>query len=496
MRCLILLLLVGSAFAQPVTGPFEVHRLEDETRFYDIEIAVHNDTCEIVYLRTPQSVPEMHDRNMSLSRIPFFMSTHSPDWEPLEYIPAEQWNWSIEEVYADETGNWAICASGSDDFDEESGYFRGQRPTRTALIRGHSDFVAATNLNQDTLDWYGCDMGYLNDQRISRFSGGYLISSRYSGCQWLGSFGEPWAYIMLHRFDNNFTLDSAWSYCDQSCASEYGPWWTTANAITADTITIISHSNFGNALTLMNGSNEPQDLLLDCLPEQDLQANLYRTNSDALLTVVADSIFRVSTNAECLFIASQSGLMSRRAAFHPDFGFSTVAVNPQSLMLTRIDTNGIAVQPVGVLYETDGTSFIVDADVTISDSGKVIAVWSEYTDWNEGPHVLKIAWTDWTTYLDTPEQQAPAIPSQISLSSYPNPFNSTVTIKYALPQASRVSLSIFDIRGRLVETLRDNFTPSGSHTQSWSPTDLASGVYFVRLNANTVLATSKLLYLK
>lgn len=65
--------------------------------------------------------------------------------------------------------------------------------------------------------------------------------------------------------------------------------------------------------------------------------------------------------------------------------------------------------------------------------------------------------------------------------NYPNPFNPETTIKYGLPEESFVTISIYDINGRLMETLiRENRT-AGYHTISWRAADLVSGVYFYRI---------------
>ena len=67
-----------------------------------------------------------------------------------------------------------------------------------------------------------------------------------------------------------------------------------------------------------------------------------------------------------------------------------------------------------------------------------------------------------------------------------NPFNPNVLIRYSLSERSRATVSILDIRGRLVRVLADLIQESGSHVVSWDGIEengraVASGVYFVRL---------------
>lgn len=73
--------------------------------------------------------------------------------------------------------------------------------------------------------------------------------------------------------------------------------------------------------------------------------------------------------------------------------------------------------------------------------------------------------------------------------NYPNPFNPTTAIDYVLPEASHVSLVIFDLLGREVKTLVEGDQEAGRHTVVWNATDgggrnLASSVYFYRLRAS------------
>jgi hypothetical protein len=70
--------------------------------------------------------------------------------------------------------------------------------------------------------------------------------------------------------------------------------------------------------------------------------------------------------------------------------------------------------------------------------------------------------------------------------NYPNPFNPETTIRYGLAEAGKVTLRIFDIRGRHVRTLLDSFQSAGTKTIVWDGKDasgktVASGTYFSQL---------------
>ncbi len=80
--------------------------------------------------------------------------------------------------------------------------------------------------------------------------------------------------------------------------------------------------------------------------------------------------------------------------------------------------------------------------------------------------------------------------------NYPNPFNPATTIQFSIPRQSRVTLEVFNILGERVSTLVDEERPSGSFTERFDGTKLASGVYFYRLKAGDFTATKKFVLLR
>jgi hypothetical protein len=91
----------------------------------------------------------------------------------------------------------------------------------------------------------------------------------------------------------------------------------------------------------------------------------------------------------------------------------------------------------------------------------------------------------------------PLQPEEISLACpYPNPFNASVSIFFELPRAMNARLAIFDVLGRQVAILADGQIAAGSHEIVWTPNDLSSGIYFVRLAAETNATMTKIVLLK
>ncbi len=104
---------------------------------------------------------------------------------------------------------------------------------------------------------------------------------------------------------------------------------------------------------------------------------------------------------------------------------------------------------------------------------------------------------------DDPQQSPPGAPVGVTsaeseeelpeevllMGNYPNPFNPVTTIRYALPQAARVRLAVYDMLGREVAALVDGPQPAGRHAARFDANALPSGAYVYRLQAdNEIIA--------
>nr|NIT56296.1 T9SS type A sorting domain-containing protein [Fodinibius sp.]NIV11260.1 T9SS type A sorting domain-containing protein [Fodinibius sp.]NIY24879.1 T9SS type A sorting domain-containing protein [Fodinibius sp.] len=91
----------------------------------------------------------------------------------------------------------------------------------------------------------------------------------------------------------------------------------------------------------------------------------------------------------------------------------------------------------------------------------------------------------------------PEIPQDFNLrQNYPNPFNPTTTIEIFLPQATFVSLNIYNILGEAVATLvSENLNP-GTYKYRWDASGLASGIYFSQIQAGDFLQRRKMILMK
>jgi len=88
------------------------------------------------------------------------------------------------------------------------------------------------------------------------------------------------------------------------------------------------------------------------------------------------------------------------------------------------------------------------------------------------------------------------LPLEYSISAYPNPFNSSITINYQLIAFSHVTLLVYDIQGREIIELLDGYQRAGNHEIIFDAKDLVSGVYFLMMEAENFNQTRKLLLIK
>jgi hypothetical protein len=101
------------------------------------------------------------------------------------------------------------------------------------------------------------------------------------------------------------------------------------------------------------------------------------------------------------------------------------------------------------------------------------------------------------TVNNTLDNENEIAPSTFQLfNPYPNPFNPLTTIRYSTKATNATSLYIYDINGRIVETLVDEISRSGLREIQWNATEHPSGIYFVRLESGRDSQIQKLILLK
>jgi hypothetical protein len=104
---------------------------------------------------------------------------------------------------------------------------------------------------------------------------------------------------------------------------------------------------------------------------------------------------------------------------------------------------------------------------------------------------LQSGWQDESTLGEV------ALPNSVVLcEAYPNPFNPTTTISFALPVAETVNLSVYDLSGRQVAILVNGRRDAGVHEVTFEGSEMASGVYIYQLTAGEYTDQGKMVLLK
>jgi len=80
--------------------------------------------------------------------------------------------------------------------------------------------------------------------------------------------------------------------------------------------------------------------------------------------------------------------------------------------------------------------------------------------------------------------------------NYPNPFNPTTSINYSIPKSGLVTLKVFDILGKEVAIIVNEFKNAGNHDVNFNASSLSSGVYFYRIESGNFIDTKKMFLLK
>ncbi|MCL4305741.1 T9SS type A sorting domain-containing protein [bacterium] len=486
MIAFILFLMATSAVAQPVHGPYVVATADDEIK--EFEVCVRGDTVDVLSLLRFSS---------------YYFGYSLRDTEPLSsfavLIPGDYPVRQLLDMTAASPERW-VCLLHRNTREDGSTY--GSFYFTTDLLFGHSSESEMINVETSSyVDSPNYHQGSWTEGHALQLNEGRIDVSYYIAD--IGPF-DVWYTAGAHEYDAELNEVNSTSMIDYLG----GPYVERGNRVIATGLpgdSLLAWSAwppsgvrmFLGPWTEVEGYNCSFTATCEYLNLQES----FLTDAGRIIGAFDDATLRQfipgeDNTAECVAFAA-SGLDNVSAwAFHPSFGFAALQANPGSVLLARIDTAGNAVHPIGMLYGADGPPFVVDADLAITDDGKVVAVWSEYDEWGEGPRVLQLAWVDWMTYLAAPEHSIPTIPREHTISVHPNPFNSTVTIRYELPQAGPVTLKVYDLHGRLVETLIDDFTSAGKNEIQWSPEVFSSGVFFLSLDAPRVHTIRKLLYLK
>lgn len=186
-----------------------------------------------------------------------------------------------------------------------------------------------------------------------------------------------------------------------------------------------------------------------------------------------------------------------------DGGKSWVSYNiPQAYSINSFfffnENSGWAIGSLGNMFKTTngGADWDIQTRITSSDLTDIYFVNDKF-GWIVGGNSTILKTT--TGGISSVKENESKVPTELMLQqNYPNPFNPTTTISYTIPQSSHVTLIVYDLLGREIATLVDEYKFAGAYNSEFSIQNsrFSSGVYFYSLKTSTTMLTKKMIFLK
>ncbi|AFH47897.1 PKD repeat protein [Ignavibacterium album JCM 16511] len=186
------------------------------------------------------------------------------------------------------------------------------------------------------------------------------------------------------------------------------------------------------------------------------------------------------------------------------YDFLTIKYIQESIVSTSLISNSTAgsttLEVVSIVGFSIGDSIIINPGGPNEEMNKILGFGSIHLqsplqyDHFAGESVIKLNPTD-------VKDDQNIIPSKFELhQNYPNPFNPTTKIKYRIPNVGTglalSVLKVYDLLGNEVATLVNEYKPAGSYEVEFNGNNLASGIYFCRMQAGNYISIKKMMLLK
>ena len=147
-----------------------------------------------------------------------------------------------------------------------------------------------------------------------------------------------------------------------------------------------------------------------------------------------------------------------------------------------------------ILVYDDPESMRLKAEYVIEKELGGMMIWAlGYDQTSNGQELIRSIRRN---YLSVESEDVHSVPNQFSIKSYPNPFNASLNIQINVPKDELISIDIFDIRGREVDGVVNQFLTKGDYTFTWQASDHRSGLYFIRSMSQSAIISQKVLLLK
>jgi hypothetical protein len=349
------------------------------------------------------------------------------------------------------------------------------------------DYIQVSYSGDDSYEWFG---GTVNCKHLIAYRGwddDFDTDFGFSGkLQFLLGVRDP--EIADQSGSNGFESDNDGSGSTNDPRTS-PTWWNVTLVGPAETTSSTINSQFKRGMHLRRSSQNkinnaiimgyPTGLLIDGVNTvADAQAGTMFVKNSIISGVVGD----VFQSTDSVFQESMPGWFSNNDG-------RTYADNSVLLLTHPFNLNNPNAMPLEGSPVLTGGATPPDDGFFDPAASFVGAFGGE--DWTTG----------WSTFSFEPTSVEENYNSQIANSfelsqNYPNPFNPTTNIRYSLPKASNVSLTVYNILGQQIARLVNGFKMAGSYTITWNAENTASGIYIYRLQAGSNTLTKKMTVLK
>jgi len=229
---------------------------------------------------------------------------------------------------------------------------------------------------------------------------------------------------------------------------------------------------------------------------QNTEPDMVRSsnNGETFLTYKQYKIYRTSS--------ANMGIVPADQQFYPENVYTyvaTVNADPNTLDAEWVDNsiNLYDCSPLGGIPY--GTKFPVRYRIQAVDVYNSASVLSDFRQANgvDGSGGVEDAMVDSPSGNLVNNRGENAIPKNFNLyQNYPNPFNPTTNIQYDLPKDNFVSIKVYDLLGKQIAELVNEYKQAGSYLVSFDASKLASGIYFYKIETREFVQTKRMLLVK
>ena len=257
----------------------------------------------------------------------------------------------------------------------------------------------------------------------------------------------------------------------------------TGEVYTYHTITSENFTALGGGI-ISNGFSILQSAGGEYTPLPIAYGNEWTISASDTLTIV-DGFFTVTNKL------NQNKVDAWGTLKLPAGDFASLRIIEESLTLTETYVSNILI--------SSDTSTAINYEWIGQDA--LLLLYAQGPEGESDPNfdtAKEFGWLTKLTTTDIDNDFSQKVPDTYELNqNYPNPFNPETIISYSLPQKSEVSLTIYDITGKLIDIITPGLQSAGTHEVRWQAANyLSSGAYLYQIKAGNYISTKKMILLR